>query len=153
GRADDSGAQPAGLFHGGDLRANRPRRALGATPSRAHSQAPQSHASHELTINPPGLAMPRSTITSESVWPEHEEVIRRFEHAWAAGPRPSIATFMPADARLPALLLIELVHIDMEFRFRSSEQPRLEEYLQQFPGLDAERDVLNLLEYEIDLRY
>src|SRR5262245_39697315 len=97
--------------------------------------------------------MPRSGLTFESIWPEHEDVIRRFELAWTEGSRPDIAAFIPDNVRHSALLLKELVQIDMELRFRAKEQPRLEGYLQQFAELNAERDVLDLLEHELDFRF
>jgi WD40 repeat protein len=95
--------------------------------------------------------MPHTTDARESVWAEHEQVLRRFEDAWGGG-RPDLAAFRPADARHPAALLAELVQIELEFRYRAGERPRVEEYVGRFPELADDRLLLELLASELALR-
>ena len=95
--------------------------------------------------------MVRTTESHESVWAEHESVIRRFEEAWADG-RPDLAGYLASKVRDRGGLLLELAQIDLEFRFRRGERPRVEEYLDRFPELNTERDVAALLSSELSLR-
>jgi WD40 repeat protein len=95
---------------------------------------------------------PHSTITSASVWPEHEEAIRRFENAWAEGPRPDMAAFLPTESTYTPRLLVELAHLDLEFRFRAGGDARVEEYVNRFPALDKSSILLDLIASEFRLR-
>jgi serine/threonine protein kinase len=62
----------------------------------------------------------------------------RFEDAWRAGKRPPIKDYLPTS--LPedrkAVLVQELVVLDVFYRQRAGESPRADEYLAQFPSLD-----------------
>ncbi len=95
--------------------------------------------------------MLRTSESRESVWAEHESVIRRFEEAWEDG-RPDLASFLTGGVRDPHALLVELVQIDLEFRYRAGERPRVEEYLERFPDLGGGNGVSVLLESELALR-
>ena len=95
--------------------------------------------------------MPNSPDTLESVWAEHESVIRRFEEAWEQA-RPDLAAAIPDGVREPRALLAELVQIDLEFRYRAGERPRVEEYLTRFPALADERVAVELIASELALR-
>src|SRR5690242_15797561 len=83
---------------------------------------------------------------------EFEDVIRRFEGAWHGPSRPEICASLPAGAgRAP--LLIELVHVDLEYRLRAGEAARVEEYLARYPELvDDRAAVLELIAAEHGLR-
>src|SRR5262245_18760911 len=63
-----------------------------------------------------------------------DQVCNRFEDAWRAGQRPSVAAFL-AEAAGPAgpALLRELLRLDFEYRGRAGERPAPEDYLGQFP--------------------
>jgi hypothetical protein len=77
----------------------------------------------------------------------------RFEQAWRSGGRPNIQEYLAHDASLSPQLLIELVQIDLEFRLKLREEPRVEEYQHAFPQLAADRPALALLiRREIQLR-
>ncbi|HEX4613254.1 MAG TPA: serine/threonine-protein kinase, partial [Urbifossiella sp.] len=80
-----------------------------------------------------------------------EDVIRRFESAWRGPDRPDLADFLPAGPQPPDLLL-ELVHVDLEFRFRAGDDARVEEYVARFPGLAADALFLDLIRAEFALR-
>src|SRR5262249_8822380 len=66
-----------------------------------------------------------------------DQVCDRFETAWKAGPRPRIEDYLthtPEPGQ--ALLLRELVALEIAYRRRSGEQPRAEEYHARFPRLE-----------------
>jgi tetratricopeptide (TPR) repeat protein len=85
-------------------------------------------------------------------WVRRERVTRRFEEAWRGGPRPSLEEFLQADLECPGLL-VELVHVDLEFRHRNGDPARVEEYQRRYPQLSDNRDdVFGLYQAERDLR-
>jgi WD40 repeat protein len=82
-----------------------------------------------------------------------EEAIDRFEEAWQRGGRPAIGDHLPGDDPDRAALLVELVHVDLEYRLKSGEAVRVEEYLERYPELGQDRPVvLELLAAEWKLR-
>ncbi|HUR53762.1 MAG TPA: serine/threonine-protein kinase, partial [Gemmataceae bacterium] len=86
----------------------------------------------------------------EAGWDECESVIRQFEDAWRDSGRPEIGDFVSSQSPHSARLLLELAHIDLEFRLRTGEDARTEDYLDRFPQLGDE--ALDLLEAEFALR-
>ncbi|QDU22865.1 serine/threonine-protein kinase [Urbifossiella limnaea] len=88
---------------------------------------------------------------SSALHSDGEGVIRQFENAWRAG-RPDLAAFLPTDTPPPTELLLELVHVDLEFRFRSGDDARVEDYLPRFPALAADALLLDLIRAEFALR-
>jgi eukaryotic-like serine/threonine-protein kinase len=74
-------------------------------------------------------------------WPALEKRIDQFEQAWLENRRPSIEDFLPAgESRLSAL--IELVHVDMEWRSKRGEPLSVKEYLARYPELAREESAL-----------
>ncbi len=88
----------------------------------------------------------------DTAWLECEEVIRQFESAWKGTGRPDLTTFLPTGAPRPQQLLIELVHVDLEFRIRAGDDARVEEYLQRFAELSESSILLDLIASENRLR-
>ena len=91
-------------------------------------------------------------------WLRWEALLEAFERAWQAGSRPSIDDFLrheqpsAADAE-QGPLLVELIHLDLEFRLKAGEDARVEAYLHRYPLLAHDRAaVLDLIEAERDLR-
>ena len=81
-----------------------------------------------------------------------EGIVERFEESWQRGQRPALADFLPAEQTLRWAALAELVLVDLECRLKAG-QLGVEEYLKQFPGLQANRDyVLRLIAKEYELR-
>src|SRR5882757_9932460 len=87
---------------------------------------------------------------------DHDELLEQFEQAWQQGQPPALADFLPSKAgKRPAddaarrSLLMELVKIDLEYRWRSPERktnprlsgislpfrPLLEDYVKRFPEM------------------
>jgi predicted ATPase len=78
-------------------------------------------------------------------WSHGEAVIKAFEEAWQLGQAPAIVDFLPTGD-LRNVLLIELVHVDLEFRLKSGEPARVEGYLTMFPELASDgANVVELL--------
>ncbi len=97
--------------------------------------------------------MEPGTLIGETAWAECESAIRAFEDAWRlrADP-PDVEAFADADAPHPTRLLVELVHVDLEFRLRAGEDARAEDYLARFPALRAKELTVDLLVAEFALR-
>lgn len=68
-----------------------------------------------------------------------------FERAWKNGPRPAIGAHLPAEGPVRQAALIELVHVDFEFRTKAGHAPNLVEYLTRFPELSVDRQSLENL--------
>jgi tRNA A-37 threonylcarbamoyl transferase component Bud32 len=87
--------------------------------------------------------MSESFLSSEPALPLAVErrlnvVCNRFEMAWKAGQRPRIEDYL-GDAPEPerAVLLHELIAVDIHYRRHEGEQPQAEEYHALYPSLDA----------------
>jgi serine/threonine protein kinase/predicted ATPase len=93
------------------------------------------------------------SFTDAGDWNECEAIIKRFEQAWRDGQRPELATFLDTDAPKSSLLLLELIHIDLEFRLKAGDDVRVEKYLSQFPELSRHRSAtMGLIAAEYKLR-
>lgn len=91
-------------------------------------------------------------LTSPS-WSDCEELIKTFEEAWQRGPAPAIEGFLRVPGPARHALLIELVHVDLEFRVKAGEPARVETYLRDHPELaDDRRALLELIAAEYELR-
>jgi hypothetical protein len=88
----------------------------------------------------------------ETAWADCESVIRRFENAWRANELPDISSFIPNDSPHVTRVVVELVHIDLEFRLRAGDYARTEDYLTRFPELQEGSLLLDLIEAEFALR-
>jgi WD40 repeat protein/tetratricopeptide (TPR) repeat protein len=88
--------------------------------------------------------LPSVRSLSLSLQQRIDEACNRFELAWQAGQRPQIEdvlTGRPESER--AILLQELVALEMAYRRQAGEQPQAEEYRARFPDLgDWSRPVL-----------
>jgi WD40 repeat protein/tetratricopeptide (TPR) repeat protein len=79
--------------------------------------------------------------------------VAAFEKAWQKGPPPAIDEYLASlqDGRL--VVLVELVHADLECRLKAGEAARIEPYLARFPELAEENAVvLDLIAAEYRLR-
>ena len=86
-------------------------------------------------------------------WSQGEELLAAFERAWRAGQSPKIDDYLRGEDTEQEELLVELIHVDLEFRLKAGESARVESYLDRYPRLIHDRaTVLGLLEAEYDLR-
>src|SRR5918995_1352125 len=97
--------------------------------------------------------MTDSVLLADEVPAECEEIIRRFEEAWRGPGRPAIESYLPTPWPGHTRLLIELVHVELDFRLRNGESALVEHYLERFPLLERDPDAcLSLIAAEYTLR-
>jgi predicted ATPase len=93
------------------------------------------------------------TLLTSPSWSACEGLIKAFEGAWRRGMSPAIADYLRADGLQRKALLIELVHVDLEFRLKAGQPARVENYLSEYPELGEDRDLtIELLSAEFELR-
>src|SRR5262245_17980796 len=84
--------------------------------------------------------------------PDTGTTLERFEEAWRRGPPPRLTDFLPPD--FSRRLVEELVTVDLEYRWRSGLQARLEEYVAQHTALQPlQRLPIELITYEYRVRH
>jgi predicted ATPase len=89
----------------------------------------------------------------EEDWSALKHAVKQFEYAWRQTPRPRIDDYLPIDEPLRSVVLVELVHIDLELRLKAGEAARVEEYLNCYTQLWQEPAVpLGLIFAEHELR-
>lgn len=90
---------------------------------------------------------------SSAEWRDCERLVQRFEEARRRGETPALEEYLPAADALRLVVLVELVHTDLEFRLQAGKALRVEEYLQRFPELGAvTATVVDLAAAEFALR-
>jgi WD40 repeat protein len=88
-----------------------------------------------------------------AAWNQLQRVLERFEDAWRRGERPDLEDYLHAGGVPRPVLLVELVHEDLEFRFGAGEVVRVEAYLERFPELRTNPDAaLSLIAAEFAQR-
>src|SRR5262249_19026532 len=140
GRRVPPAARPAGQSRAEDHRGlengrahqRRDRRQAGVR--RRHGGAETAADPHSL--GPGGLVMLK--LSKQDLPPDQarhiDALCDRFEKSWQAGLRPHLEEYLSDTQRLPrAVLLDELLKVEIACRRRHGEQLRLEEYLQRFP--------------------
>src|SRR4051794_28677578 len=86
------------------------------------------------------------TLLTSSSWSHCETLIKAFEDAWSRGQSPAILDSLRTDGPERGALLVELIHVELEFRLKASESVRVETYVGAFPELAADRrSLLDLL--------
>lgn len=82
-----------------------------------------------------------------------EVLIERFEAAWQSGDTPQLVEFLPDAGVSRTATLIELVHVDLEYRLKRGNEIRVELYLEEYPELAADSQVaINLIASEYAIR-
>src|SRR5262245_5082718 len=86
-------------------------------------------------------------------WSFCEGLIKAFEEAWRRGQTPDISDYLRAEGPERRALLLELIHVDLEFRLKAGELTRVEVYLRDYPELGDDRSaILGLIAAECELR-
>src|SRR5262249_32968190 len=92
-------------------------------------------------------------LLSSPDWSHCEGMIKAFADAWQRGPAPRIEDHLHEGVANRAALLIELVHVDLDYRLKAGEPARVESYLAAYPDLAADRrTVVELIAAEYGLR-
>ena len=95
----------------------------------------------------------RASRWASADWLPWESTIAEFEQAWQSGRPPGIENYLPAAEPERTAVLRELVFTDLEYRLQAGQATRVENYLQRYPSLAAERTiVLELIAAEWELR-
>lgn len=82
-----------------------------------------------------------------------EAAVDRFEDAYTSGQRPTIDAYLPDQRGERQRVLVELVHVDLEYRLKQKEPVRVEEYLSRYPELAQDDAVaVELICVECQLR-
>jgi predicted ATPase len=88
-----------------------------------------------------------------SAWSLCERQIKAFEQAWRTGSSPALTDFLQGEGGARLALLVELVHVDLEFRLKAGQSVRVEHYLGAYPELATDRTTtLDLILAEYLLR-
>src|SRR5262245_53436554 len=94
----------------------------------------------------------RTPLLESPTWSHCEALIKAFEDAWRRGAAPAVRDYLRAHGPERHALLVELVHVDLEFRLKAGTSARVESYLGDFPELASDpRATLDLLAAERDL--
>ncbi|HEV3263103.1 MAG TPA: serine/threonine-protein kinase [Gemmataceae bacterium] len=93
----------------------------------------------------------RNGMLADSESAELEQAVDRFEEAWQRGERPALEAYLQGGG--PRGLLVELIHVELEYRLKAGEPARAEEYLRRYPELSTDRPfVVDLLAAEYQHR-
>src|SRR5260370_367707 len=76
----------------------------------------------------------RARLLAGPTWSRCEGLITAFELAWRRGETPSLRDYLRADGEAGHALLVELAHVDLEFRLKAGEAAPVEAYLAHFPA-------------------
>ena len=75
-----------------------------------------------------------------------DQTVKRFEDAWRRGDCPAVDDYCKVAGDRRSAILQALVVIDLDFRLKVGQPQRTEDYLRQFPELQAyEQVILKLL--------
>jgi WD40 repeat protein len=74
-----------------------------------------------------------------------EPLLRLFDRAWQRRQRPTIEDYLPRTDGSRSAALMELVHIELEYRLTAGEAVTIADYLQRFPELAEDREVVDEL--------
>jgi serine/threonine protein kinase/tetratricopeptide (TPR) repeat protein len=82
-----------------------------------------------------------------------EQIVTRFEDAWAQNEHPSIDDYLAGEEDEWHSILVELVRVDLKCRLKSGESALIEDYLSRYPELAQEDEtVVELIKTEYILR-
>jgi serine/threonine protein kinase len=65
-----------------------------------------------------------------------------FEDAWQSGQPPQIDGYLPPEGPDRRIVLVALVHVDLERRLKAGEEARVQHHLERYPELAADKAVV-----------
>src|SRR5262245_19064958 len=83
-----------------------------------------------------------------------DAILDRFEQAWQEHPPADLSVYLlpPVHANRRELL-VDLIHIDLEYRWKAGAGPRVEDYLTRYQEIAADVEVVaRLAAWEFQLR-
>ena len=86
----------------------------------------------------------------QRLWPAVEGAVQQLEERWLAGEPATISEYLPGlESPFRRRVLLELIKVDQEFRWKGVEPKLTEAYLREWPDLGTEPEVIcELLEAE-----
>jgi tetratricopeptide (TPR) repeat protein len=103
---------------------------------------------------PLSIAFKDGPQLNSNEWTAREQVLRRFDADCQSGLQPEIEDYLPAAEPLRRMVLLELVHIDLEYRLKRGQKARVQHYLERFPELaNVPGAELELITTELKLRW
>jgi eukaryotic-like serine/threonine-protein kinase len=91
--------------------------------------------------------MPR--FGDDASWAELDVFVRAYEQAYMRDHRANFADFLPPpDHPLYAAVLSELVRVDLEYGWERGRPTSLRHYLERYPDLERDQDVLRAIVFE-----
>jgi predicted ATPase len=95
----------------------------------------------------------RLGVLGVPAWSQCERLIRSFEEACREGRARPLEDYLGGEGEVRLALLVELTHIDLEFRLQAGEAARVESYRDRFPELADDAHALrDLIAAEYALR-
>ena len=92
------------------------------------------------TKNRTGLAAPDLNL---------DAIVDRFEESWRTNGDADIDDYLPPpDCPNYPEILLELIRLDLEIRWKKGEQPRVEDYLEGFADSEFSPQAVEQLAYE-----
>src|SRR5271170_6903002 len=73
-------------------------------------------------------------------WDRLQVILKDFEVSWQRGQRPVLADYLAREPVARLALLVELIHVELEYRLKAAESIRVETYLESYPELAAHPD-------------
>ncbi|MCC6125284.1 MAG: protein kinase [Pirellulales bacterium] len=93
---------------------------------------------------------PAEPSLSDEMWETIDAAVDRLEQCWTSGAEVDLSQIAPpADSPIHETLLAELVKVDLEHRWKAGREKRVEDYLREWPELNARPELVrDLLEAE-----
>ena len=86
-------------------------------------------------------------------WDRLQLILKEFDTEWQRGQRPALTEYLAREPVARLALLLELIHVELEFRLKADEPVRMESYLDSYPELTAHPNaVADLIAEEYRLR-
>src|ERR1051325_3770682 len=95
------------------------------------------------------LSSPGQDLTDRE-WEEIERILERFEDAWRRDGETAIESYLTGATAFRHTLLIELVHVDLDYRIRRGHAAHFEQYLDAYPELRSDPVVQELRRTQLE---
>jgi Protein kinase domain len=96
----------------------------------------------------------QGSLQAEANTMDLDAIVERFEAAWQMGRAPQVVDFLPEfDGPQRRAVLVELAHVDLEYRIKSGQSAHVADYLRPFPTLVKLDGARGLLAWEQELRH
>src|SRR5262249_26359610 len=85
----------------------------------------------------------------DHTWEDVDEFLEAYECAWRTGTTPELASFLPEREHPQYLeVLLELIRVDQELRWESSQPLEIGRYLERYPEISSQESLSAQLAFE-----